>query len=274
MLVSDPKIPLPAIASKRFMERTGLQAGGEAEFVLGNVLVPVTIRGTVDLFPTIVEPDRGFLLVNQDALYYYSALTLQSSGLYPNEGWVKLDSEDPAQRTKIINQLHDDYGIATANLVDRQTVLKSVQSDPIVRAGGSGILLLALVAAFSVLALGFALTLYLGGQGRSVEVSVMRAMGLSSRQVLIMIALEYLLVAVLGLMIGTIAGLRISDTMLSFLNVTQSGGRVVPPFSLATQWDTVAVAFIAAGIAFLVGVLGLVVYFLRLPVSRVLRLTR
>jgi hypothetical protein len=79
---------------------------------------------------------------------------------------------------------------------------------------------------------------------------------------------------VIGLIIGTIAGLRISSTMLSFLNVTESGGRVVPPFSLATQWGTVAVAFLAAGVAFVVGVLGLVVYFLRLPVSRVLRLTR
>ena len=42
-------------------------------------------------------------------------------------------------------------------MIDRQTVLKSIQSDPVVRAGGSGILLLSLVAAFSVLALGFAL---------------------------------------------------------------------------------------------------------------------
>ena len=43
---------------------------------------------------------------------------------------------------------------------------------------------------------------------------------------------------------------------------------------MATQWDTVGIAFLAAGIAFVVGVLGLVAYFLRLPVSRVLRLTR
>jgi hypothetical protein len=49
---------------------------------------------------------------------------------------------------------------------------------------------------------------------------------------------------------------------------------VVPPFSLATQWGTVAVAFFAAGAAFVVGVAVLVLYLLRLPVSRVLRLTR
>jgi len=99
-------------------------------------------------------------------------------------------------------------------------------------------------------------------------------MGLSSRQVLTMISLEYLFIAVLGLIIGTIAGLQISSTMLSFLNVTESGSKVVPPFSLATQWGTVAVAFFAAGAAFVVGVAVLVLYLLRMPVSRVLRLTR
>ena len=52
----------------------------------------------------------------------------------------------------------------------------------------------------------------------------MRAVGLSPRQVFAMIGLEYLFIAVIGLIIGTIAGLRISATMLSFLNVT-AGGR-------------------------------------------------
>jgi hypothetical protein len=89
-----------------------------------------------------------------------------------------------------------------------------------------------------------------------------------------MIGLEYLLVAAIGLIIGTIAGLRISDTMLSFLNVTESGDKVVPPFSLATRWDTVGIAFAATGVAFIAGVGGLALYFLRLPVSRILRLTR
>jgi hypothetical protein len=62
--------------------------------------------------------------------------------------------------------------------------------------------------------------------------------------------------------------------MLSFLNVTQDGGRVVPPFELVTSWDTVGLAFAATAVAFLTGVVALAGYFLRLPVSRILRLTR
>jgi hypothetical protein len=103
---------------------------------------------------------------------------------------------------------------------------------------------------------------------------VLRAVGLAPKQVFIMICLEYLLVAVIGLGIGTIAGLRISMTMLDFLNVTETGARLLPPFALATRWDTVAIAFLATAVAFMVGIVALAGYFLRLPVSRVLRLTR
>jgi hypothetical protein len=49
---------------------------------------------------------------------------------------------------------------------------------------------------------------------------------------------------------------------------------VVPPFELVTNWGTVGLAFFATAVAFAVGVLALALYFLRLPVSRVLRLTR
>jgi hypothetical protein len=48
----------------------------------------------------------------------------------------------------------------------------------------------------------------------------------------------------------------------------------VPPFKLVTQWDTVGIAFAAVGIAFVGGVVALAGYFLRLQVSRVVRMTR
>ncbi|HLF75895.1 MAG TPA: ABC transporter permease [Dehalococcoidia bacterium] len=273
MYFSDPNIPLPAIASKRFLERSGLRPGGEVELVLGNLLVPLSIQGDVDLFPTLGDPAAGFLIVNQEHLFFYAGLTAQTTALAPNEVWLRLPP-DKSARAAVFAKIREEYGIPPSQQVDSVKVLEDVQRDPVIRAGGSGVLLLALLAVFSILALGFGLTLYLGGQARTVEVSVMRAVGLSPRQVFTMISLEYLLVAVIGLIIGTIAGLRISDTMLSFLNVTEDGGRVVPPFTLATRWDTVGIAFAATALAFIGGVAGLAFYFLRLPVSRILRLTR
>jgi putative ABC transport system permease protein len=273
MYLSDPNLPVPALASSHFMEATGLRIGGEVELVFGKLLLPVSIQGVVDFFPTLYNEDAGYLVLNQQYLYEYAGLTSERTPTRPTEAWLNL-TKDTAGRAEVKTALLDRYGIPAAQVIDREVILEDIRTDPVVRAGGSGILLLSLIAAFAILALGFALTLYLGGQARTVEVSVMRAVGISPRQVFTMISLEYLLIAGVGLVIGTIAGLRISDTMLSFLNVTENGSRVVPPFSLQTRWDTVGVAFAAVGIAFVVGVLALAGYFLRLPVSRVIRLTR
>ncbi|HLG10723.1 MAG TPA: ABC transporter permease, partial [Dehalococcoidia bacterium] len=274
MSVSDPNIPVPALASSYFMERTGLKIGGEVELVFGKLLMPVTIQGVVDYFPTMYNNDAGYIIVNQDHLFYYAGMTSErATQSTPTEAWLTL-TKDPQARGEAQAAFLDRYGIPAGQIIDSQLILEEIRTDPVVRAGGSGILLVALIAAFAILALGFALTLYLGGQARTVEVSVMRAVGISPRQLLTMISLEYLMIAAIGLIIGTIAGLRISETMLGFLNVTDDGSKVIPGFALVTRWDTVAIAFGAVGVAFLAGVLALAVYFLRLPVSRVIRLTR
>jgi ABC-type antimicrobial peptide transport system permease subunit len=220
------------------------------------------------------DSGAGYVIVNQLDLFYFAGMTGdRSRTTVPTEAWLRLTT-DPEQRQAVKASFFDSFGIASSQIIDSEAVLAEVRTDPVVRAGGSGILLVALVAAFAILALGFALTLYLGGQARTLEVSVMRVVGISPRQLLLMISLEYLLIAGIGLVIGAIAGLQISQTMLSFLNVTDSGDRVVPDFDLITRWDLLGIAFAAVGVAFVAGVIALALYFLRLPVSRVIRITR
>ena len=273
LIVDDPNVPLSAIVSTRFLERFGLRVGQEVELILGNVLLPLSIRGSVDFFPSFDDSGSSFVILNQDQLYQYSLSSNQRAANRPNEAWLEV-SDDPAEHDAVVNGLITEFGIRQVDTVDAAALLNVVGSDPIIRAGGSGVLLIALVAAFMILGLGFVLTLYLGGQGRGVEVSVLRAIGLSGRQIFTMICLEYLLVAVIGLLVGAIAGLRISETMLGFLNVTEDGSRVLPPFALSTNWTTVFIAFGATFLVFVGGVVTLASYFLRLPVSRILRLTR
>ena len=79
----------------------------------------------------------------------------------------------------------------------------------------------------------------------------MRALGLSKGQVLRMLAFEYALVVVLGVIVGVVLGLVVGRQMLSFLNVTETGGRVVPPFVLQTRWSVVAVG--VAGVLLIFG---------------------
>ena len=84
-----------------------------------------------------------------------------------------------------------------------------------------------------------------------VEFAVQRAMGLSRPQVFQMLALEYSVVAVAGVVTGAILGLIVGRQMLSFLDATEDGARVEPSFILQTEWTVVAGAVGVVGLIFL-----------------------
>jgi ABC-type lipoprotein release transport system permease subunit len=65
-------------------------------------------------------------------------------------------------------------------------------------------------------------------------------MGLSRPQVVQLLAFEYAIVAVLGLVAGAYLGRLVGGRMLSFLNVDDSGDRAEPTFLLHTEWLLVA----------------------------------
>jgi len=129
-------------------------------------------------------------------------------------------------------------------------------------------------AALILVGLGCAIALYVGAQARTVGIAVSRGLGVALVQMLAMTALEYAVVAGLGLGVGALAGLRISQIMLAFLDVTQEGVKLVPPFVLNTGWGKVGIAFGLIAVAFVAGIVAAAFYFLRLQVSRILRLTR
>src|SRR5262249_34694274 len=115
-------------------------------------------------------------------------------------------------------------------------------------AGGSGILFVAFVAVLVLVGAALLVSLWMAVQRRRVEFAVLRALGLSRGQIFRMLAFEYLLVVVVGLLVGAFLGLVVGRQMLSFLNVTESGTRVVPPFILQTDWLVVG-AGVAATLA-------------------------
>ena len=104
------------------------------------------------------------------------------------------------------------------------------------QAGGSGILVVAFVAVLALTTLGFVVTLATSMQSRIVEFAVLRAVGSSSRQILRSMLVEWGTVLVIGSVIGVFLGRRVASVMLSFLDVTEEGDRVLPPFIVQTDW--------------------------------------
>ena len=129
-------------------------------------------------------------------------------------------------------------------LADR---LDEIASDPTLQASGGGILLLAFAGAMGAALLGFVVSLAITLRGRTVEVAVLRSLGASRRELLRAFAFEWGVVLLFGALVGVLLGRWISRLMLQFLEVTETGTRVVPEFSVQTEWPLLSI-----GVALLV----------------------
>lgn len=244
IFVSDPALPLPIIVSPEFINLTGASVGTQTLIVSGDNLIPVVVRGVAGLFPTVAG-GATFVLANRDQLLGWWGTFSDSTTIRPNEAWLRLDPANREQARTAV--LVSPYRLGP--LSDREQVLASVNANPLVAAGGSGILWAAFLGVLTLVGVALLVTLVASVKRRRTELAVMRAMGVSRGQVFRLLAFEYSLVAVLGIAGGVFLGLQIGTRMLSFLSVTENGATVVPPFVLQTDWPAVLLALAAVVIA-------------------------
>jgi len=177
------------------------------------------------------------IIVHRDLLTSWVNAFVDSGIRRPNEVWFTLTPD--ADREALAKTLASpEYRLG--NALDRQRALRSIERNPLIAAGGGGILLVSFLAALLLTGAALLLSLWMAVQRRRVEFAVLRALGLSRGQVFRMLAFEYAIVVVLGVVVGVLLGLVVGRQMLSFLNVTETGGRVTPPFVLQTDWGIVA----------------------------------
>jgi len=245
-------VPLPVLASASFTAATGLRPGSSASVLVGSVVVPIVVRDTFRLFPTLSAANGPALVFNRDQLT--SWLNLPAVGTVPglNEAWFALPPGADRQALKR-TLATEEFGLA--DTLDRDMALAAIERNPLIAAGGSGILFVAFGTTLFLVTAALLVSLWAAAQRRRVEFAVLRMLGTSRGQVFRLLTIEYSLVAFPGIAVGSYLGLRISRQMLSFLDATESGARIEPSFVLETNWPVVlggAAAVLAAFAAGLV----------------------
>ncbi|GMU39493.1 MAG: hypothetical protein AMXMBFR23_03590 [Chloroflexota bacterium] len=272
----DPAVPLAALMDAGALSAFGATPGGVTLSALGEIAMPVQVRGTFDLFPT-TAPQGGLVVVNIADLRSAATLANVPDLRYPTEVWLDLDdSLGLAGQQAIAARLvaSDSPVRIRTNPELRAAAVEEATSDPTLQASGSGILSVAFVAVLGLSTVGFVVTLVLGARQRAVEFAVLRALGASRPQVLRALVLEWAVVLLLGAGLGAAAGRQVAGVMLGFLGVNEQGAPVLPPFLIVTDWRA-----LGAGIGLLAGVaaaslLGAWLGAMRRPANIELRLTR
>ena len=224
--------PVPVVASASFMRRSGLGVGDAVVVNMFGRLVPIRIMDTVHYFPTMNPAGHGFVIADLHYLLQHLNILSPIGNVRPNE---LLLSQVPGSEEEV-------YRVAVSlapksDLVhDRSKLLESFDLDPLITAGWRAMMLVAVFIIIFAAALGYiTYLLHFSGQSR-MEMGFLQALGLRGRQMTWLLSAEHLLIAAIGLVIGTLAGFSMSSIMVSAVAITEEGHPVIPPFILTTDW--------------------------------------
>ncbi len=262
--------PVSVLASDRFLKESGHFVGDEFDVTVGGGRMPVRVAGKVDYFPTlntvgepwIVGDLASFALVSNVEATYGEVVA-------PNEAWLVTD-EALTDRGGLAERLRIEP-FASTTVHDRNDRLATAQVDPLLDAGWRALLNVAFVTVLILSCIGFLVHTYVSFRDREGQFALLRAVGLSMNQLTLLIWIEQALVVAAGLALGTWMGGQVGATIMTFLGHDDTGGRVLPPYTLDVDWVTLISTYAAIVVVFTVIIAAVVIVVRQLSLQQVLR---
>ena len=242
--------PLPAIGDTAFRD------GEELTVQSGQQMVPLRVNGIIEMFPTVTRTLQPFLLVSLNDYREYLARVDSGNFLEPETHWLALDPAADRERTMdAIREQLPPFSL----IGDSAVVARVARQNPLAGGGWNGLTILGITAITVAVILALGTYAVISVRSGRVDLAVVRSLGLSRVQFLLSMALEKVMVAVLGIGAGIAAGVWLSRWVLGFLDVTVTGNDVVPPMIVTSHQGLIALvvaALVAAvGVAILLSVL-------------------
>ncbi len=260
--------PVAVLASESFVRKSGVGTGKTARLYVNSAYVDIEVKGTFSWFPTLGDTnEKPALVANVSRLEAAINAVPRSQPAYRDEFWLL---PGPETRARVDQALTE--GRLAAKVVSYDDIRSAQQRDPLVAAGWQGILFISFAAILLLSAIGFLIYSYLTAQKRTLEFAVLRTMGFSRGQIAAVVGFEQVFVIGLGMVAGTLLGMRLGRLMVRYTDVTETGSDVIPPMLLHVNWTTVASAWAILAAAFLVTIAVVVLLYSRLALYRVLRI--
>jgi GAF domain-containing protein len=231
---------LGAIASQGFMDATAAEVGDTVVATVGGTRQAVRVLGVVNTFPTL-DPSRPFLVVDDRTL---AIARFAAGGLVddPDAWW--LTAADPDVVAAAVSAGLD----PEATIVTTAGLTTELSTDP-VPLGVVGVLGLGSAAALIFAAIGFVVSATVSTRERLGEFALLRALGLSGRQLSVWLSLENAFLLSIGIGAGIGLGLVLAWLVLPFSTLTSSGAAAVPSPIVVIPWVTLLpIAVVAAGV--------------------------
>ena len=259
--------PIPIIANEFFLTHTGV--GLRRPFLI-NVqggLVPVEVIDSIKYFPTIDPEDGPFVIADLDAIVDFVLLRGRQK-ITPNELFASLEESDTPE-AEISENIRGVFRLA--HIVSRSQQINTTFVDPIAVAGWRGMSIIATITAGFVVLMAYAIFLAAYSLRTKGDSALILALGASSRDHWISTLAELFPAILVGTAVGLGTGFAVSSLMVGSMAHTGSGGHLLPPFILQTNWALPLVTIAAIFLIVLIGVVNSVRSFRKIQIAHMAR---
>jgi predicted lysophospholipase L1 biosynthesis ABC-type transport system permease subunit len=235
---------IPGIITAELAKRAHVGVGGRITLTEPSGAQSVTVAAIVPALPA-TPPGAPAVLLDWRAYADRTALAT-GSDVAPTEWWLATRGDTgPAVRALA---RHPDW---TSEVVDRMALRRELRDAPL-GAALQGALVLGFIAALTLAVVGFAVNATVSARERRTEFAVLRALGMSTRQISGTFGVEQLFLVVLGLAGGLALGLVIGHIVIPHTVLTVRATAPYPPVRLIVPW--VPVLGLVAGVPALLAV--------------------
>jgi hypothetical protein len=226
------RYPVGAISG--WLEETGRRVGDVIALdTLGTGASQAAIAGAIEAFPGPQPVGGGPLLIADLATVQILRYTPGGTIGPVDEVWLEVAGDQEA----VVNTLID-APFQSVLVLSRDDRFVDLSTDP-VALGTIGALTIGFIAATVFAAVGFAVSAAVSARERVTEFGLLRALGLSPRQLGIWMAVEQGLLVMSGLALGTLVGWALTAVILPLISVTQQGATATPDVEIVYPWATV-----------------------------------
>ncbi|MFC5468681.1 ABC transporter permease [Cohnella suwonensis] len=195
------------------------------------------VFGIIEYFPTFnPNPPLGSVDASDDESKSNAPMLIVGNlsriqfqlALEPYQVWLKMK---PGSSTAALYENIEKLELPITSMINTKEDLIKAKNDPFMLAL-NGVLTLGFIISILISFVGFLLYWILSLKGRTLQNGIMRAIGLSLRQLIGMLALEQLLTSGVAILIGVLIGNFASELFVPNFQIAFNPSSLVPPFKV------------------------------------------
>ena len=221
---------LKVIGSNWFKNELGLKTGDTTRLFLGNRSTAVEFVAFTDYFPTFPSASSPYVIADLREIQRIMSIDQTRGADATNELWISAPDAGFSDLEEI-NDLLTINNLSARLVQHANSEVTRSRSDALTAAGWNGYLAFGFIAVTTVSVLAFIVTGWTTYRLRRLELAVLKSMGLSTRQMLIMIGLEQIVIASISLAIGAGIGFMLSAVLLPYL-AGKDASTLAPPMAV------------------------------------------